>query len=163
MRGALVTRPMQRFNIDSRTEKLLARDKPIQAPKFQSDRELLEEIRRDRPEIVEAAIKKDDKLLQRLNSVFVTSQDPDTYDPDINRTIPDNPNRPKPAHGQRGFIKPGFEEAAAIMGAAKPGKLAIDDLQTMLAVHSSNPTSNTTEALAKEYKYEFCNVSLRNQ
>ena len=57
LRGSLVTRPMQRFNIEARTEKLLKKEKPTLAPKHQSDQELLDKIREQRPEIAEAAIK----------------------------------------------------------------------------------------------------------
>ena len=45
LRGSLITRPMQRFNIEARTEKLLKKEKPIVAPKHLSDQELVEKIR----------------------------------------------------------------------------------------------------------------------
>ena len=68
-RGHFVTRPAQRFNIEARTEKLLSREKPVPAPQFQSDRELLAQIRANNPEIAEAAVKKDDELHNRLRDV----------------------------------------------------------------------------------------------
>ena len=96
IRGSLVTRPMQRYNIESRTEKLLEKDQvkdsifvhiealyrytlyrqvvPRAAPKFKSDRELLEEIRRTQPEIAEAATKKDQQLHKNLQDVSVGMQ-----------------------------------------------------------------------------------------
>ena len=42
---------------------------PRPAPKFRSDKELLEEIRRTQPEIAEAATKKDDHFHKRLQDV----------------------------------------------------------------------------------------------
>ena len=43
--------------------------KPRPAPKFRSDKELLEEIRRTQPEIAEAATKKDEHLHKNLQDV----------------------------------------------------------------------------------------------
>ena len=42
---------------------------PRPAPKFRSDKELLEEIRRTQPEIAEAATKKDEHLHKNLQDV----------------------------------------------------------------------------------------------
>jgi hypothetical protein len=69
IRGHLITRPVQRFNIEHRTEKLLARDKPIQAPKFQTDIDLLEKVRRENPEILEETRNRDPLLEDRLKQV----------------------------------------------------------------------------------------------
>ena len=84
LRGSLITRPMQRFNIEARTEKLLKKEKPIAAPKHLSDQELVEKIREERPEIAEAALKKDDILLERLKDVYTTSNDPEDFDAEVN-------------------------------------------------------------------------------
>ena len=85
------------------------------APKFKSDREMLEEIRRTQPEISEAATKKDEQLHKRLQDVrqrkrvtenprnshqfhfqvFVTSTDPDAFNPDALKQV-ENPERPLP-------------------------------------------------------------------
>ena len=49
--GSLITRTIQRFNIEARTDKVLAKEKPTSAPRFKSDEELLESIRQDRPDL----------------------------------------------------------------------------------------------------------------
>ena len=69
LRGHLITRPLQRFNIDSRTEKLLNREKPIPAPKFRSDVEALEKLRAQHPEVLEEVQKRDAVLEERLKRV----------------------------------------------------------------------------------------------
>ena len=69
LRGHMITRSVQRFNIEHRTEKLLARDKPIQAPKFQSDIDLLEKVRRENPEILQETRSRDPLLEDRLKQV----------------------------------------------------------------------------------------------
>lgn len=133
LRGSLVTRPMQRFNIEPRTEKLLRQEKPIPAPKHQSDQELLETIREERPEIVEAAVKKDEILLDRLKDVYTTSNDPVDYDPDINRKVPEHPDRPYPGKGVRSAPGSGFSEASQLMTSTKKKNvLALDEIQSIL-------------------------------
>ncbi|HIE83069.1 MAG TPA: hypothetical protein EYQ00_04125 [Dehalococcoidia bacterium] len=155
-RGHFITRPIQRFNIESRTDKLLQREKPVQAPRFESDRQLLEEIRRDRPDIAKAAMSKDEALHGRLQRVFVTSEDPEIFDPDINRRMPENPNRPLPGHGMRSRMKPGFSEAAKLTAAhRREGKLTIDEMIDSLGEYSNNPTSKKAEEMAEQYKYNF--------
>jgi len=132
IRGSFITRPIQRFNIEARTEKLLSKDKPKPSPQYQSDKELLESIRQDRPEIVEAATKKDDHLLVRLKDVYVASSDPDDFDPDSNRKLPQNPERPLPGKGIRGSPGSGFAEASQLMTSTKQKKLALDEIQSLL-------------------------------
>ena len=36
-RGHFITRPVQRFNIEARTEKVLDKEKPMPAPKYKAD------------------------------------------------------------------------------------------------------------------------------
>ena len=149
-----VTRRLQRYNIDSRTEKLLNKEKPKTAPKFQSDKELLELIRKDMPQIVEAANKKDTELLQKLDSIYVTSEDPDDSNPDINRIRSINPNRPFPSK-QKQPSKPlntGFSEAAGLYGSAKQGKLSLDVAKSIMSEYSRKEESSTLISLANEHR-----------
>jgi len=79
--GFLVKRPMQRFNVDHRAEKMVTKFEdpnasPHRAPMFMSDAQLLEEIRKENPEVHAATTRKDDELHERLKSVYVSSSDP---------------------------------------------------------------------------------------
>ena len=132
MRGSLITRPMQRFNIEARTDKILNKEKSVSSPKYPSDKELLEEIRQDRPEIVEAATKKDTEFLSKLQNIYVASSDPEDFDADINRKVPENPDRPFPGKFVRGSPTAGFVEAGQIMAETKYKKLALDEIQLLL-------------------------------
>ena len=69
--GTLVKRPWQRYNAEDRAHKALDKQEvqPERAPKFEADARLLETIRATRPEVAEAATKKDDVLHQRLRDV----------------------------------------------------------------------------------------------
>ena len=66
-RGSLITRTVQRFNIEARTDKYLEKDKPTSAPRFKSDTELIDSIRQDRPDLGEYII------LQTMNMCKVKS------------------------------------------------------------------------------------------
>ena len=69
LRGQLITRPLQRFNLEARTETVMSREKPTPAPKFASDVELLEQIRIKNPEIVEEIRNQNPALEERLKQV----------------------------------------------------------------------------------------------
>ena len=70
LRGQMITRPIQRFNIESRTEKILSQEKPTPAPKYQTDIDLLEKIRHENPEIFEETRNRNSLLDQRLKQVW---------------------------------------------------------------------------------------------
>lgn len=130
IRGALITRPAQRFNIEARTEKLLNQEKTKPAPKYEADKQLLEQIQKERPEITEAATKKDDDLLKRLEQVYVASTDPQIQ---LEQKMPENPNRPLPGKGVRNTVKGGFLEAYKMLAKPTPGKLNIGNIEDILS------------------------------
>ena len=155
LRGSLITRPMQRFNIEARTEKLLKKEKPIVAPKHLSDQELVEKIREERPEIAEAALKKDDILLERLKDVYTTSDDPENFDADINRKRPHNPDRPFPGKRVRSAPGSGFAEASQLMISTKQKNvLALDEIQAILGRFppTVTNTSKIIQDLSEKHK-----------
>ena len=153
LRGTLVTRPIQRFNIESRTEKLLKEEKPTRAPHFPSTEELVENIRRDRPDIIEEASKKDTDLLKKLQNVYVSSNDPEVFDKDSNAKVNyDNPERPMPGKGIRSSPSFGFAEASQLKGNIIQGKINIDTAQSMMNEFARNPTSDTLSLLSQNHE-----------
>ncbi len=70
VRGHVITRPLQRYNIEARTERVLDKD-PKPAPKYASDVKAREKLRTEHPEIVDAIKKKDDVLNERLKKVEI--------------------------------------------------------------------------------------------
>ena len=79
--GAVVRRPLQRYNVDHRAEKVVNKIQDpkaaaMRAPMYQSDAELLEEIRKTNPGMAEDAVRKDGPLHDRLKAVYVESTDP---------------------------------------------------------------------------------------
>jgi len=95
--GTVVRRPLQRYNVDHRAERVVNKIQdpkaaPMRAPMYQSDAELLEEIRRTKPEVAASAVRKDVELHTRLKQVRVESTDPDLPPPEAR----EHPNRPFP-------------------------------------------------------------------
>jgi len=156
MRGSLVTRTMQRYNIESRTEKLLEKDQvvPRPAPKFRSDKELLEEIRRTQPEIAEAATKKDDHFHKRLQDVFVTSTDPVKFDPDSLKQV-ENPDRPLPRRSirERGDDLVSQHPFSERFEEIPKGKIHLEDAQEMLNRYRAAIPSNRIDAKTASEMY----------
>lgn len=93
--GSMVKRPLQRYNVDHRAEKVVRKiEDPnaaaMRAPMYQSDADLLEEIRKQNPGMAEHAVRKDTGLHHRLKSVYVESTDPEV------QVSPPDPSKPLP-------------------------------------------------------------------
>ena len=151
LRGSLITRPIQRFNIESRTEKLLAKEVPQRAPQYPSAQEMIDTIKRERPDIIEAASKKDTDLLKKLEDVYVSSQDPQHFDRDINSKISHNPERPMPGKGVRSSRAFGFSEASQLKANVNHGKITIDTAQDIIGEFSKHPTRETLTSLSSTH------------
>ncbi len=159
VRGAVFTRPLQRFNAEERAHKVLDREagagvggKPTPAPKFPADQQRLQELRETDPQVQDGLLhRKDSSLDQRLKEVFVTSTDPAGFDPDSLRQ-PENPERPLPRRQDpvlrwkptdHVFNDPGVRP--------RRGKATLTVLQDVLALHRSDPRRFSAEALAREH------------
>jgi len=156
-RGHFITRPVQRFNIEARTEKVLDKEKPMPAPKYKADIESRQMNLEQHWEKMDKDIKsKDESHSKRLKDVYVTSEDPDGYDPDINRRRPTNPDRPLPTDGfayqmQRGFGTPeGYQ--------APPGRITLDAAQAMLLDNAQDPQGFNAGALATKYNLKVADA-----
>jgi len=155
VRGHTVTRTVQRFNIEARTEKVLEQDKPVPAPKYQADLETRQMVLENEWEKVEQAVKKKDLThSNRLKEVYVTSEDPEDYDVDNNRRRRANPNRPLPTETtiagamrrSHGFKRPNNQTYVP-----PKGKITLENVQEMLLEHSKDPKANNAGALAAKY------------
>ena len=153
VRGAFITRPRQRFNIEARAEKLLAKEEPKRAPRFDPDKEMLENIRQGNPEEIDVATKKDTDLLRKLEQVYVSSTDPNIFDPaDSLATQARNPDRPLPKSGVRSSLTSGFSEANRLYPNTYLGKISIDELQNFLTSFADEPSANKMQSMAKQNK-----------
>jgi hypothetical protein len=71
--GHFFTRTKQRFNIESRTEKLLKQDKLPPAPRYQSDEETIQKVRQELPSALDEIRTKDINLHESLKQVSLKS------------------------------------------------------------------------------------------
>ncbi|XP_053685180.1 protein NDUFAF4 homolog [Sabethes cyaneus] len=73
---SIVARKANRYNVESRAQKVISQDKPEPAPKFKANQADLERILNEHPDLVKQLNRKDQVLDDNLKAVFVTSRDP---------------------------------------------------------------------------------------
>ncbi|CAK9795551.1 Protein NDUFAF4 homolog [Anthophora quadrimaculata] len=73
---SLLTRPIRTFNVESRAERVITREKPIPAPEYTAEQKQREEVKKLYPNFMETHNKKNPKLDDYLKNVFVVSKDP---------------------------------------------------------------------------------------
>ncbi|XP_016961601.1 protein NDUFAF4 homolog [Drosophila biarmipes] len=72
---SMVARRVNRFNVENRAHRILEREKPTPAPKFDSNLRDMERTLELDPKFVDKLNMKDSSLDGRLKNVYVTSQD----------------------------------------------------------------------------------------
>ena len=91
--------------------------------------------------------------MKKLETVYVTSEDPVDFDPDVNRKMYVDPNRPLPEKYVVSVQNQGFMETAKAMGPAKPGQVTVDDAQQLISDYWRKPNNDNLNAIAKEHQY----------
>ncbi|XP_026332812.1 protein NDUFAF4 homolog [Hyposmocoma kahamanoa] len=156
--GALVTkalRPFKSFNIENRAHRVISKEKPTPAPRYQ---QAIDDMRRamDKdPKLNEKLNTKDAELDKMLKDVYVTSEG--KPEEDITREIQQkNPNRPLPMYRmQPEDYEYGFKEPDQI----SYGRVTLRKALEFLAAHQSNPNEVTPEKIAQEYKLKLDDVN----
>jgi len=159
IKGHYVTRNLQRYNVEARTEKILKADELRPSPRYPSDEKVRRDLLKDFPEEIENELhQKKADLNKRLKEVYVTSQDPSMetgFDPDINRKRPQNPDRPLPtSRTSRGIDRSAFsiDESRTKI---KRGKVTLEKAQEMISTHRADLEKNTPTLLAQYYKLDL--------
>jgi len=154
--GYLVKRPLQRFNVDNRAEKMIDKfedpvAKPHRAPMYKSDADLLEEVRRENPQLLDTAMKKDEELYDRLKSVYVSSTDP-APDP----RAAEKENRPLPRDVRQhyqDFVPAQMRvERDGYLRNIPRGKISLDQAVELLSKHSETHGSFGAEEISDKYR-----------
>jgi len=151
--GAVVKRPMQRFNVDHRAEKVINKIEdplaaPMRAPMYKTDSDLLDEIRKTKPEVADSAVKKNDELHNRLRSVFVTSNDPEIVE---NTDTSTSDFRPLPMDRNQysqEFV-PGHLRTEKIV---PRGKVTLEQVVDLLTKHKETDGTYDNCAAADQYR-----------
>lgn len=156
--GALVTkalRPVRTFNIENRAHRVISKEKPTPAPRYQ---QALDDMRRamdEDPKINEKLNLKDVELDKMLKEVYVTSEG--KPEEDITREIQQKSSkRPKPMYRmQPEEYEYGFKEPDVI----PYGRVTLRKALEFLAAHQCDPNQVTAEKIAEEYKLKLEDVN----
>lgn len=156
--GALVTkvlRPIKSFNIENRAHRVISKEKPTPAPRYQ---QAIEDMRRAMdadPKINEKLSTKDPELDKMLKDVYVTSEG--KPEEDITREIQQkNPDRPLPMYRmQPEDFEYGFKEPDQV----PYGRVTLRKALEFLSAYQSNPNEVTPEKIAEEYKLKLEDVN----
>jgi len=159
--GFLVRRPLQRYNVDSRAEKVVKKiEDPsapaMRAPMYQSDAELLEELRKTNPGMAESAVKKDSELYARLKDVYVQSTDPDQENLDMESLKREKPGKPFPKDTSQysyDFVPAQIRQDMPDRGQriVAKGKVTLQQAVDILAKHKETRGEYGQEAIVNEY------------
>jgi len=158
--GAVVRRPLQRYNVDHRAEKVVIKIQDpkasaMRAPMYQSDAELLEEIRKTNPGMAEDAVRKDGPLHDRLKTVYVESTDPEDSVPEQGKR--EQPGRPFPrdtAQYSYDFVPAQLRMDTRDRAARQlpRGKVSLEKAVDILTRYKESNNSLDPNALAEEYR-----------
>lgn len=145
--GRRAIRPFKEFNLESRVNREITKEKRQAAPWHQSTVKLIEKSIEDQPEDVLRSLKeRDDLLLDRLKQVYVTSDDSEPQ-----QKIAENPDRPLPTN--RTFV------SDMVFGYTEPkcvpyGKITLKDVLQAISKHQEDPEFWTPKKISSEFKLD---------
>lgn len=156
--GSLVKRPIQRYNVEHRAQKVISKiENPnapaMRAPMYQTDRQILDQIRQSNPDLGKDIKRRDDVLHTHLRDVYVTSKDPPGIDPPEQSRRQIHPDRPLPTSrdGNPEAFIPGMLRIDNRKKAPR-GKVTLEQAMTLLTDHAIKPEVNTAQSLADTYR-----------
>ena len=145
---SIVSRKVNRFNVESRAHRILERDKPVPAPKYESNlRDMQRALEMD-PDIVEKLSTKDIELDNRLKNVYVTSKD-SLIGYRTQKKSGDNTKRSLPVdRTPPEDFEYGYREPRNIRSGCCTVKQAVQ----FICDHQSDPAAWTPQKIAEDYK-----------
>lgn len=148
-------RPIKSFNIENRAHRVISKEKPTPAPRYQ---QAIDDMRRaadEDPNINEKLNTKNAELDKMLKEVYVTSEG--KPEEDVTREIQQkNPNRPLPMYRmQPEDYEYGFKEPEKITY----GRVTLRKALEFLSAYQCNPNEVTAEKIAEEYKLKLKDVN----
>jgi len=155
--GFMVRRPLQRYNVEHRAEKMVKKFEdpaaaPHRAPMYKSDAEVLEAVRRDNPELLQEVAMKDDPLHDRLKTVYVSSTDPD---PDSSPSV-EKVDKPLPRDVRQhyqDFIPAQMRvEREGVSRTLPRGKVSLNQAVDFISKHAESQGSFGAEQISQDYR-----------
>ena len=153
--GSIVKRPLQRYNVENRAEKLITKFEdptaaPQRAPMYKADVDLMKEVRRTE----EGIHKVEDQLLGRLKQVYVSNKD--------NEAAPDpkqieNPERPLPKDVSQHYVnfvpaQMRLERAGGRVKSLARGKVTLDMGVDMITRHHASKGTYGAQDISRDFK-----------
>ncbi|KAL9898575.1 NADH dehydrogenase [ubiquinone] 1 alpha subcomplex assembly factor 4 [Glossina fuscipes fuscipes] len=143
--ASFVVRKINRFNVESRAHRVLERDKPTPAPKYESNLRDMERTMELDPTFLEKLNKKDLELDQRLKNVYVTSKD--SYDINKSKAEKDIQSLPTDRSTPEDF-QYGYQEPKKVT----VGRCTLKQALEFITNHQSDPEKWTAQKIADDYK-----------
>jgi len=154
--GFVVRRPLQRYNVEHRAEKMVKKFEdpaaaPYRAPMYKSDAEVLEAVRRDNPELLQEVAMKDDPLHDRLKTVYVSSTDPA---PDPRAGQDDHKPLPRDVrqHYQDFLPAQMRVEREGVSRTLPRGKVSLNQAVEFISKHAESEGSFGAEQISQDYR-----------
>ncbi|KAL3277398.1 hypothetical protein HHI36_012747 [Cryptolaemus montrouzieri] len=134
-------RPFRNYNVENRAHKIISKDKPVPAPKYETDRIEIDRLMNERQDDFLQTLQKDEHLDKNLKNVFVTSTK-------VLNEHKVNPKRPLPSN------RSSYEEP--VFGIVEPekvgkGKVTLINALKFITNHHANSTLYSAASIAKEY------------
>ncbi|XP_067617352.1 protein NDUFAF4 homolog [Eurosta solidaginis] len=143
---SMIGRKINRFNVENRAHRILDRDKPMPAPKYESNIQDMQRALEFDPQLVDKLNKKDQQLDDRLKNVYVTSED-SFIDYAAQRRL--DPNKPLPLSRKTPEdFEYGYREPRRVL----PGRCTLRQAMQFIIDHQSDPNVWTKQKIAAEYK-----------
>ncbi|XP_037944894.1 protein NDUFAF4 homolog [Teleopsis dalmanni] len=143
---SMLSRRINRFNVENRAHRFLDREKTAAAPKFESNIKDMQRALELDPNLKLKLESKDSALDERLKRVYVTSEDKFVEYP-ITRTF--NPDRPLPLDR----TTPEFSEYGHVMPReVARGRCTLKQAIDFITDHNSEPEVWTKQRIAQQYK-----------
>uniref|UniRef100_UPI0025412BF5 NADH dehydrogenase [ubiquinone] 1 alpha subcomplex assembly factor 4 n=1 Tax=Euleptes europaea TaxID=460621 RepID=UPI0025412BF5 len=143
--GARVSRALNRFNLENRAHREVARAKPKPAPRHPAA------AQSDPDKFQEEIKKKDEHLHTLLKEIYVDSRDPPVIVKNSGGSLPSKTE-------ERRLAKTGRLGHLDVQSIPK-GKISIIEALTFLSNHHRSPNEWTAETIANEYSLELKDVT----
>ncbi|KAK2586969.1 hypothetical protein KPH14_010943 [Odynerus spinipes] len=142
---AKLKRPLRTFNIESRVNTILSKDKPIPAPKYDATIKQIKLAQKVHPDFLKTHYEKDLKFDEYLKNVYVTSTDPK-----VNTLNEPNPDRPLP----KSRTSEDFEFGFFMPETVPEGRCTLKQIFDILIRHKEDSVKYSVDVLATEYKLD---------
>ena len=155
--GALVLRPLQRWNASNRATALIEKSEKlgvpvVKPPPFNATKEYLEELLKAHPEIVSEVKNPNTEMIENSNQLKVHVETISAVD-NVQSDVPEKATRPLPVSRRK--ITLGFDAEPEIVPA---GKVTISMATDIIRGHYAHPEDHPIEELAEHYGLEVEDV-----